>query len=326
MNVIETFDLTKKYDSFTAVNKLNLGVKKGELFGLLGPNGAGKTTTIYMLTTVLKPTAGTAVVSGFDIVKSHEEARRSVGIVFQDPTMDTYLNARDNLDIHGRLYGMNASERKRRISEVLELVELQDWADKLVRTFSGGMRRRLEIARGLMHEPSVLFLDEPTLGLDPQTRRHIWKYIQKLREHKVTIILTTHYMEEADYLCDRVAIMDHGRVKACATPEKLKSAVGGNVLILECSNPGKMRKAIEKSRFAGVGRMSVSENKLRVDAKDGEKLIPKIIELTHDTGISIESVEFHKPSLEDVFIHYTGRSIREEKPPAMEMRARMHAR
>jgi len=314
--------LTKKFNSLTAVNDLNLEIAEGELFGLLGPNGAGKTTTMYMLATILQPTLGTASVNGFDIVKNPEQVRKSIGMVFQDPTLDPYLSARDNLDIHGRLYGMAGGERKRRVREVLELVELREWGDKLVKTFSGGMRRRLEIARGLMHEPKVLFLDEPTLGLDPQTRRHIWDYVEKLREHGVTMVLTTHYMEEADYLCDRVAIIDHGRVVACDAPEKLKSRTGGGVMILECSNQERVKKFVEKNGLAG--KASVAEKTLRIEAENAATLVPKVIEAARKARVLVESVECRKPSLEDVFIHYTGRSIREEKAPFMEMRRRFH--
>jgi ABC-2 type transport system ATP-binding protein len=204
---IETFDLSKHYGKLKAVDKLNLKIKKGEIFGLLGPNGAGKTTAISMLCTILKPTSGTAVVSGFDIVKEPAKVRKFMGIVFQQPSVDDLLTGRENLKMHTLLFGVPREIRKKRIEEVLFLVGLENRADDLVRTYSGGMRRRLELARGMMHNPAVLFLDEPTLGLDPQTREHLWKYIAALaRREKMTILLTTHYMEEAELLCDRVGI------------------------------------------------------------------------------------------------------------------------
>ncbi|MEW6329716.1 MAG: ATP-binding cassette domain-containing protein, partial [Candidatus Micrarchaeota archaeon] len=285
---------------------------------------AGKSTTIYMLTTILGPTSGSASVAGFDVRAQADSVRKSIGIVFQDPTVDTRLSAYDNLDIHGRLYGMNAGARKERIKEVLELVELTDWKDKMVKTFSGGMRRRLEIARGLLHTPRVLFLDEPTLGLDPQTRRHIWSYIEKLKKEGITIMLTTHYLEEADYLCDRVAIIDHGVIKALDTPKNLKGAIGGNVVSVHTREPAKLAEALQKSRCCGKPRMdSVS---VSFEAREGGKLVPKVMGVALKAGVGIESVEIRIPSLEDVFIHYTGTSMREEKGAGSEvtMRRRAH--
>ena len=208
MHTILTENLTKEFNGIVAVDKLNLEVEEGEIFGLLGPNGAGKTTTILMLCTILKPTSGSAKINGYDIVKQPNEVRKSIGIVFQDPSLDDRLTGRENLEMHAALYKVPKNIRRKRIEEVLELVELTDRADSLVKTYSGGMKRRLEIARGLIHYPKVLFLDEPTLGLDPQTREHIWRYIKELaKRENITIILTTHYMEEADFLCDRIAII-----------------------------------------------------------------------------------------------------------------------
>jgi ABC-2 type transport system ATP-binding protein len=325
MDAMEVKNLVKRFNGFTAVDGISFNVKQGELFGLLGPNGAGKSTTIYMLTTLLEPTAGSAKVNGFDVRTQSDEVRGSIGIVFQDPTVDTRLTAYDNLDIHGRLYGMDAKLRKERIREVLELVELTDWQGKMVKTFSGGMRRRLEIARGLMHRPKVLFLDEPTLGLDPQTRRHIWSYIERLHEQGITIILTTHYLEEADYLCERIAIIDHGRIKVLDSPKKLKSAIGGNVISVESREPKKLAQVIEKMGCCKEAR--IDELVVSFEARDGAKLVPKVMEAALAAGIDIESIEVHIPSLEDVFIHYTGSSIRAEKPGAsaeLAMRGRMH--
>jgi len=315
--------LEKRFNGFTAVDRVSFRVKKGELFGLLGPNGAGKSTTIYMLTTLLAPSGGRAWVNGFDIVEQPDEVRSSIGIVFQDPTVDTRLSAYDNLDIHGRLYGMDDKKRKERIEEVLKLVELEEWKDKMVKTFSGGMRRRLEIARGLMHTPDLLFLDEPTLGLDPQTRRHIWGYIEKLKKQGITIILTTHYLEEADYLCDRVAIMDHGRIMAIGSPMELKARMGGNVIRVTSREPAKLADVIKR---AGISKKPhVEENVVFFEAKDSGRMVPKVLKAAVAAKIEAESIELRMPSLEDVFIHYTGVSIRSEKPAGSEMLARRRA-
>ncbi|MBU0586654.1 ATP-binding cassette domain-containing protein [Candidatus Micrarchaeota archaeon] len=311
--------LTKKFNGFTAVNGISFAVRKGELFGLLGPNGAGKSTTIYMLTTLLEPNAGMAQVNGFDIVKQAEKVRESIGIVFQDATVDTRLTAYDNLDIHGRLYGMNVDARKTRIQEVLELVELTDWRDKMVKTFSGGMRRRLEIARGLMHTPKILFLDEPTLGLDPQTRRHIWSYIEKLRTQGITIILTTHYLEEADYLCEQVAIIDQGKIVVLDTPRNLKAKMGGSIISIKTRETKKLCELLSKKNMCKDPR--ISEIEISFKAENGGKLIPKIMEIAQKAGIDVEGIEMHVPSLEDVYIHYTGSKIREEKAGGSEMTA-----
>jgi ABC-2 type transport system ATP-binding protein len=222
MFVIETRNLTKNYNGLKAVDSVSFEVRKGELFGLLGPNGAGKTTLVSMLATIRKPSSGSAELCNYDIVRQQDNVRKCIGIVFQDPSLDDELHGRENLDLHGRFYHMNRKTREKRIKTVLGLVGLANRADMQVKTYSGGMKRRLEIARGLMHRPRVLFLDEPTLGLDPQTRRNIWDFIKKLKKQGVTIILTTHYMEEADYLCDRVAIIDHGRIIALDSPKNLK--------------------------------------------------------------------------------------------------------
>jgi ABC-2 type transport system ATP-binding protein len=326
MDMIQVKDLVKKFNGFTAVDGISFTVNKGELFGLLGPNGAGKSTTIYILATLLEPTAGSAIVNGIDVKKDPENVRKSIGIVFQDPTVDTRLSAFDNLDIHGRMYGLAGPLRKQRIADVLELVELTDWKDKMVKTFSGGMRRRLEIARGLMHTPQILILDEPTLGLDPQTRRHIWSYIEKLREQGITIILTTHYLEEADYLCDRIAIIDHGKIKVMDTPKNLKGAIGGNIISAESRDTKKLADLAVKMGWSDkplVRSMTVS-----FETKEGGKLVPKVMEAAIREGIDIESIEVRIPSLEDVFIYHTGSSIREEKPAGSGMAAarRMRAR
>jgi ABC-2 type transport system ATP-binding protein len=310
--IITIKELSKKFNGLTALGNLNLEIEKGELFGLLGPNGAGKTTLISILATILPATSGTATVCGHDVRSEEDAVRRSIGIVFQDPSLDDELTGEENLDFHGRLYGMNASTRMARIDEVLTLVDLLDRRHDIVKTYSGGMRRRLEIARGLMHRPEVLFLDEPTLGLDPQTRRRIWNYIRSLKESfGMTIILTTHYMDEADQLCSRIAIIDRGGIVALDSPDGLKAQLGGEVLELESSD---MREdflvALEQSD--DVGDISVEEGKLSLTVKNGESFVPKVFEMAQNLGIGISSVSMRKPNLEDVFIKLTGREIRDD--------------
>lgn len=308
-NAIETNQLTKAFNSLTAVDKLDITVELGEIFGLLGPNGAGKTTTISMLCTILKPTSGTAKVNGFDIVKEATQVRKSIGIVFQDPSVDDRLTGRENLYMHANLYGVPASEQKSRIEHVLKLVELQDRANDLLRTYSGGMRRRLELARGLIHYPRVLFLDEPTLGLDPQTRDHVWRYIRELKEtHDITVVLTTHYMEEADRLCDRIAIMDYGKIIALDTPTKLKETLEGDVVTVKTSNPNAL-SALATDKM-GLQKTRLVNGAVEITVRNGESLLPRIVETATKNKIHIESISLRAPNLEDVFLHYTGRMIR----------------
>ena len=313
MIAIEVKNLTKKFDGFTAVDNISFKVKKGEVFGLLGPNGAGKTTTINMLSTLLIPTSGYAKVCGYDIVKERDNVRKNIGIVFQEPALDNKLTGRENLEFHAMMYGMKKEKRKKRIKEVLELVELSDKANILVENYSGGMKRRLEIARGLIHKPKVLFLDEPTLGLDAQTRRHIWDYIKKLNEESnITIILTTHYMEEADYLCDRVAIIDHGKIIAMDTPKRLKDRLGGDIITFEIEKKvNKFMNAINRLKF--VKSVKRHDNRLIITVEQGEKRIPELIRIAHRNLVNVKSVSLRKPSLEDVFLHFTGRTIREKE-------------
>jgi ABC-2 type transport system ATP-binding protein len=235
---VETVGLTKRYGDLLAVDALNVTIDEGEIFGLLGPNGAGKTTTLSMLATLLKPTFGTARVNGYDVREDPANVRRSIGIVFQDPSSDDVLTGWENLYLHTLMFGVPKDERRQRIEHVLGLMDLKDRANDIVKKYSGGMRRRLELARGLLHNPRILFLDEPTLGLDPQTREHIWAYIENLvKVENVTVIITTHYMDEADRLCDRVAIIDHGQVVALDTPSALKSKVGGEIVRLRTRSP-----------------------------------------------------------------------------------------
>jgi ABC-2 type transport system ATP-binding protein len=309
--VIDTKDLTKKFGTLLAVNQLNITVEHGEIFGLLGPNGAGKTTTISMLCTILKPTSGTATVNGFDIVKQPAQVRKSIGIVFQDPSVDDRLTGRENLEMHANLYGVPRNEQRKRIEAVLKLVELEDRADSLLRTYSSGMRRRLEIARGLIHYPRVLFLDEPTIGLDPQTREHIWTYIKELsKQEDITVILTTHYMEEADKLCDRIAIIDYGNIVALDTPRNLKERLQEDVITIKTIDAERLSQKLAETKL--VDKISVSGDELKLNVKSGHAALPRVVEIAASSGIRVESVSLHEPDLGDVFLHYTGRAIRAE--------------
>jgi len=308
---IQTMQLTKAYNSFKAVDNLNISVERGEIFGLLGPNGAGKTTTVSMLCTILNPTSGTATVNGFDLVHEANKVRKSIGIVFQDPSIDDRLTARENLYMHANLYGVPASEQKERVARILNLIELEDRADDLLRTYSGGMRRRLELGRGLIHYPQVLFLDEPTVGLDPQTRDHIWKYIRELKEsHDITIVLTTHYMDEADRLSDRIAIMDHGKIVVLDTPQKLKETLEGDVVTIKANDLEVLAKLV--SKWLGLNNTRTCDGALEITVQNGKAAMPRIMEIATQNNIYVESLLSREPNLEDVFLHYTGRSIRED--------------
>lgn len=385
ISIIGVNALTKVFDDkVRALDGISFSVKEGEILGFLGPNGAGKTTTLNILSTLLKPTSGTATVNGHDVVKEPDAVRRSIGYVFQDPTLDIELTGRENLDFHGRLYSLDRNLRQQRIKEMLDIVQLADRADHLVKTYSGGMKRRLEIARGLLHHPNVLFLDEPTLGLDPQTRRSIWEHIQRLnQEKKITIILTTHYTEEADYLCGRILIIDFGKIVALDTPEKLKAQLEGDVVSLTFKTPAiiskvqplferknwirrvhlvsiddnqasasrmmnmmhgmtgsprmgggishgsagdsRMPKHFEEMRSQGmVSQISSSgqvpgSKRLDLLVDDGGHRIPGIVKLVDEAGVVLDSVELHKPTLDDVFISVTGRNIRDQRGSFIEM-------
>lgn len=311
MNAIETFDLTKKFEAITAVDRLNIQVKQGEVFGLLGPNGAGKTTTLSMLCTILRPTSGTAVVNGFDISRNPHEVRRSIGIVFQDPSLDNRLTGMENLLIHAALYGMEENNAMERIGRLVRLVGLEERINHLVKTYSGGMRRRLEIARGLVHTPRILFLDEPTLGLDPQTRSRVWEYINGVRKTEdISVILTTHYMEEAENLCDRVAIIDYGRVVALDSPSELKKKTGNNVITLVLSDASKADEFKGLDYVSGVEVTAGGEVRLTVN--DIGETTPMLMKHACGKGIEVKSVDVQKVTLNEVFMHYVGREIREE--------------
>jgi len=323
MSIISVQNLKKYYKDVKAVDDVSFDVNEGEVFGFLGPNGAGKTTTIKMLVTLLRPTEGTAKVVENDIVKNPDKVRNNIGIVFQDPALDDRLTGRENLDFHARMYGMKKEKREERIKEVLKLVELEDKAKVLVKTYSGGMKRRLEIARGLMHHPKILFLDEPTLGLDPQTRRSIWDYIKDLNEkEKITIFLTTHYMEEADFLCNRVAIIDHGKVLVIDEPSKLKSLLGNDIITISCSNSELCFDSLKKEKW--VESIKTVNSNIIIGTKEVEKKLPVIVKMAENHNVEIKTIDIRKPTLEDVFLHYTGRKIREEE--ANEIPARFRRR
>ena len=330
-NMIETKDLTKQFNGFTAVDHINISVKEGEIFGLLGPNGAGKTTTISMLITLLRPTEGTATVAGYDVKKDPDKVRKHIGVVFQDTSIDRYLTGYENMWLHGKLYNIPSNELKTRIKELLEFVELWDKKDVELRKYSGGMIRRLEIARGLLHTPDVLFLDEPTLGLDPHTRAHIWDYIKKLKKEKnMTILLTTHYMDEADKLCDRIAIIDHGKIIAEGTPEELKSSLGGDVIYLKLHDgPTSYRQfmqTLRQTNFNGTFT-GVSGGTLTLTVKSATKTIPELFDIALKAGVKIEEIRYTKPTLDDVFLKLTGRKLRPESGDAISfMKDRMRLR
>ena len=304
-NAIEVRGLVKNYDQVEAVRGVDFEVAAGEVFGFLGPNGAGKTTTINMLCTLVKPTAGSASVAGHDVVHERDDVRRNIGLVFQDPTLDSYLTAVQNLRLHAELYGVRADLVQPRMEQVMRMVGLWDRKDSPVGTFSGGMRRRLEIARGLMHSPRVLFLDEPTIGLDPQTRRSIWTYIRELQEREqITIFMTTHYMDEAEW-CDRIAIMDHGQIVALDAPETLKAQVGTDRVSIHTDDDDATIAAL-KERFDVEAW--ISEGAVTFAVPQGEEFVPRLFA---ELGIPIKAVHVSRPTLDDVFMSYTGSTIRD---------------
>lgn len=306
MHAIIVDHLTKKFGNFTAVNGISFNVDQGEIFGLLGPNGAGKTTTLTMLATILPVTKGRASVNGFDVQHEGSKVRHSIGFVFQDPSSDDLLTGKENLYLHALMYGVNTHNISAKITEALKLVDLTDRQNERVRNYSGGMRRRLELARGLLHEPKILFLDEPTLGLDPQTRAHLWRYIKKLStEKKITIIITTHYMEEADMLCDRLAIIDHGKIVALDTPTTLKKRLGGDVVKIKIENPD--LKALRKLKF--VSKVKREDGFVFLTVNNSASHLQEILK---NAG-KAESVESRSPTLNDVFLHFTGSEIRDQE-------------
>jgi len=312
MKAIRTKDLTKRFGDVVAVDQVSLEIEPGELFGMLGPNGAGKTTLAKVLSTLLKPTSGYAEVWGNDVTVKQDEVRRCIGVVFQDPSIDDKLTGRENLDFHARMYGISREVREKRIAEVLDLVDLTEKAAVQLEAYSGGMQRRLEIARGLMHQPKVLFLDEPTLGLDVQTRRHIWEYVKELnRREGVTVFLMTHYMEEADYLCNRIAIIDRGKIIALDTPQNLKHLVGADVISIQADGRAGLEKLLRG--FGWVEWVTEENGVIDVGVKNGETRVPEIVLAAHQAEITIKSISVREPDLEDVFLKFTGKKIREDE-------------
>ncbi|HEV3128263.1 MAG TPA: ATP-binding cassette domain-containing protein [Solirubrobacteraceae bacterium] len=305
---IEVRGLAKSFGELEAVRGVNFEVAPGEVFGFLGPNGAGKTTTINMLCTLMKPSSGSARVAGYDVVTARDDVRRHIGLVFQDPTLDNYLTAEQNLKLHAELYGIQSKLVAPRMQQVLEMVGLWDRKDSPVGTFSGGMRRRLEIARGLMHSPRVLFLDEPTIGLDPQTRRSIWAYIRELKEsEEITIFMTTHYMDEAEW-CDRIAIMDNGEIVALDAPEQLKAQVGTDRVTIHTEDDDAAIAALQE-RFGIEAR--IVEGAVSIGVPAGEEFVPRLFAEWDPAHPPIRSVSVSRPTLDDVFMSYTGTTIRD---------------
>ncbi|ASK61802.1 ABC transporter ATP-binding protein [Virgibacillus phasianinus] len=304
--IVEVNDLRKKYKGFEAVTGVNFAIDEGEIFGFLGPNGAGKSTTINMLSTIIRPTGGEATINGFDIVKEKNKVRESIGLIFQESTLDEKLSANENLMLHCRFYKVPKEKREERIKEVLEIVDLSEKRKQIVETFSGGMKRRLEIARGLLHYPRVLFLDEPTVGLDPQTRNHIWEYILRLKKKAgITIFLTTHYMDEAE-ICDRVAVMDNGNLIALDTPERLKTNVGGDIIEIRTVDNEKAKSVIEEEYSLEA---SEADDTLTFQVEKGNEFL---VQFVKEFTVGITTVNLRRPTLNDVFLQLTGREIREE--------------
>ncbi len=318
--VVQTRGLVKTYGKVEAVRGIDLAVQPGEVFGFLGPNGAGKSTTISILCTLLRPTGGQALVAGIDVTRDPGAVRGRIGLVFQDPSLDDQLTARENLEFHAFLYNVPRAERRSRIDGVLEMVELHERAGSQVKTFSGGMKRRLEIARGILHYPQVLFLDEPTLGLDPQTRSRIWAYLHELRRREgITVFMTTHYMDEAE-VSDRIAIIDHGQIIALGTPDELKAMVGGDVVTVATRETA---AAVDQIRRAFELEPIVDRDRLRIEVADGAAFVPRVVrELT----VPLTAVTLSRPSLDDVFLKLTGKAIRDEGAGEMEQMRTMMSR
>jgi ABC-2 type transport system ATP-binding protein len=312
VSAIDVQALTKRFGDFTAVDGISFTVDEGEIFGLLGPNGAGKSTLIRMLTTLIPPTAGTASVGGWDIVRNANGVRRSIGVIPQAMTSDLELSVEENLLIFAKLYGVSRERRQRLMAELLAAVELTQWADQPVKNLSGGMRRRVEIARGLMHEPRIFFLDEPTTGLDPVSRVAVWEMLQKIKaERELTLLLTTHYMDEADRLCDRVAIVDHGHLMALDSPMKLKASVPGKN-VLEASFASPPADWVERlERLPAAEKVTGEDGMFRIASTDGPATTKALIEAAEAAGIAIHSLAIQSTTLDDVFVHYTGRQLRD---------------
>ena len=309
-DIIEVRDLEHAFNGVKAVRGISFSVRRGEIFSFLGPNGAGKSTTINILTTLLPIQRGTVRVAGYDVAREPERVRESIGIVFQDEVLDRDLTVWETMEFHGRLYSIPRDERRRRIDDMLTVVELEAKRNERTKNLSGGMKRRLEIARGLMTRPEVLFLDEPTQGLDPQTRMRMWDYIRQVNAAGTTIFLTTHYMEEADMLSDRISIIDHGRIIVSGTPEELKNTLGEDVVYLETGDDAKARETLLGVRE--IRSITESPRGLSITiSADGSHCLPRIVERVRGAGIDIASVNLKKPTMDDVFVHYTGRELRD---------------
>jgi len=309
--IVETRDLTKVFNGRKAVDSLDLEIEEGELFGLLGPNGAGKSTTVAMLSTILPPTRGTAIVGGYDIGQQAKEVRSIIGVVPQEFGLYDDLTAEENLAYLGKLHGVEGSKLRKRIDELLRLVQLRDRANDRVKTFSGGMKHRLNLAAGLIHEPRLIFLDEPTTGLDPQARLAVWELIRKFQSEGVTILLTTHYMEEADYLCGRVAIMDKGKVIALDSPARLKRSIG-KLEIIEMKAKGVSGNLpAELRKLKGVKKVARTSEGLRVLTPVADEVVARVVTLASFAGVRIDSLNVIQPTLEDVFIKLTGKTLRD---------------
>jgi len=312
---IEINSLTKKFQKLTAVDNISLKVDEGEIFGFLGPNGAGKSTTMMILTTLLKPTSGVALVSGFNVVSQAKKVRENIGYVQQEISVDEYLTGRENLQLQARLNHIPKNQIKKRIDDILELIELSERQNQAVISYSGGMRKRLDLAGGLLHHPKVLFLDEPTVGLDIQTRRKIWEYIKTIhKEYGMTIFLSTHYMEEADRLCNRIGIIDYGKIQAIDSPQAMKNALGNEVIVFTLENQNEKRDIlIDKiNEIEFVKEISKKDEQVTVFSSKGTEVIPKIFQLSSNYGIKIKSISLTQPTLDDVFISYTGRELRDD--------------
>jgi ABC-2 type transport system ATP-binding protein len=317
--IVKVDKLSKTFGSLKAVDGISFEIQEGEIFGLLGPNGAGKTTTINMLTTLLKPTSGNAQVCGYNIFKQANEVRRNVGVVPQEYTADEDMSGKNNILLCADLYGLPRSDSKQHSEELLKLVELQDAADKKVGTYSGGMRRRLELACGLINYPKLLFLDEPTLGLDVQTRTAVWKYIKTLKEeYRMTLLMTTHYLEEADSLCDRIAIIDHGHIIKIGSPEELKSSIGGDVIVIEVKE-AEPDVSSDISQIKLVKDVKKNMNTYRIKADLGEEASPQITDMIRSKGLHVTKVSLTKPTLDEAYLEFTGRSLREEEVDKLSM-------
>ena len=314
MNTIEIESLTKNFGKFNAVDDISFNVEEGEIFGFLGPNGAGKSTTMMILTTLLKPTSGRALVAGFDVVSQAKKVRENIGFVQQEIAVDEYLTGRENLILQGRLNHIPSNLIDERIDQVLDLIELVEKQNETVDTYSGGMRKRLDLAGGLLHRPRVLFLDEPTVGLDIQTRRKIWDYIKKIhKEFNMTIFVSTHYMEEADNLCDRIGIIDYGKIQVIDSPQALKNKLGNEIITFKIlEDISKTNLLSELKAIQLVKDITTKDDQVTVFASNGTELIPMIFQIASNLQIKIISISLTQPTLDDVFISYTGHELRDE--------------